>query len=124
MKDKDGNPSEGRITVKQAKGVLPPRVQNIHTLIPSSMGPVGATWRRKQVVSLMEKHPIGVYLSGPRMRAMGHGLAILRPEKKSIFVETDSGRLEQHFPASKHYSADDYIRSGMRVPQEVRDGEA
>ncbi len=79
-------PEEGRVklTVEEAVKRLPDG-ENIHTIRPSPIGPVGCNWPRAKIIEAFKKY--GVEETGTIAQGWGHGLAF-KDHSSWVFVET------------------------------------
>lgn len=80
---------------------LLPEGDEIHTTIQKGMMFIGADWSREDIIDKIQKSE-RIEITGPRARAMGHGLALFgknaQYQSDILFVETDKAKLDAFDP--------------------------
>ena len=76
------------LTPDEAMAMLPRRGR-IHTFVNAQPGVmIGADWDRRAVLRLLRRKSVKLLIAGPGARETGHGLAVLRENKSTVFIQT------------------------------------
>jgi hypothetical protein len=84
MPDNDDERQE--LTYDEAVALLPDG-DDIHTILNPGSIMLGADWSREAILNLLRESPRRE-VTGPMAQAMGHGLAALDVDGRTLFIET------------------------------------